>query len=262
MKAARCTVLAACCATTAALLPPTKLTGQLRLTRRELTTATGGLGLLASGPALAAEKGGVQWDLDLPPNFLVQRQLASIVRVRTEAVLQAEDPATGAVVKLLLLPFGQQAGASLNADEQFEIASWVYNGEGSAPAVGKTLVASAARSPGIVTLTPQGTVSSYTAGGDRRYLRYGYTAQKCAGELDGDQCYGTLSTRRTLATVTMSAISQYRTNEERKRMNELGQVRNVDVMWLLTCSAPDGAAWKSVEPTFEKLSNSLSIPQA
>ena len=135
----------------------------------------------------------VQWDLDLPPQFAVQRQLASIVRVRTEAVLQAEDPATGAAVKLLLLPFGQQAGASLNADEQFSIASYIYNGEGDAASVGKTLQASAARSPGIVTLMPQGAPMSYTAGGGRRYLRYGYVAEKCAGELDGGADFCTAS---------------------------------------------------------------------
>ena len=232
-------------------------------TRREISSLVGAAGLLPcfAESVSAVEKGGVQWELDLPPLFSVQRQLASIVRVRTEAVLQADDPATGATVKLLLLPFGQQAGGSLNADEQFQIASYVYNGEGSASDVGKTMLESAARSPGILKLSPQGAPSGYTAGGDRRYVRYSYVVERCAGEIDGGECYGTTSTRRTMATITMSSISQYRTNEERKRMNELGQVRNVDVMWLLTCSAPDGTAWKSLEPTFEKLSNSLSIPQ-
>lgn len=38
------------------------------------------------------------------------------------------------------------------------------------------------------------------------------------------ECYGATSKRRTLAAVTVSSISQYRTNTERERMAELGQV--------------------------------------
>ena len=34
-----------------------------------------------------ATKGGVQWSLDLPESFAVQRQLASIVRVKVETML-------------------------------------------------------------------------------------------------------------------------------------------------------------------------------
>ena len=234
-------------------------------TRRDgLTTAAAGavLPFLGGGAdrVLAAEKGGVQWIFDLPSNFAVQRQLASIVRVRTETVLQADDAATGATVKLLLLPFGQQAAGSLTADDQFAVATYVYNGEGSAAAVGQTMTASASRSPGVVKLLPQGSASGYTADDGRRYVRYGYTTERCAGDLDDGECFGTLSTRRTLATLTMSSISQYRTNTERERMKEMGQARNVDVLWLLTLSAPEGAAWKALEPEFERLSKTLRIP--
>jgi hypothetical protein len=229
-----------------------------------------GLGAAASSfaalstplPASAVARGGVQWALDVPDEFVVQRQLSSIVRAKREAVLQADDEATGAAVKLLLLPFGQQAGASLDADEQFAIASFIYNGEGDAATVGKTMTTSAARSPGIVSLTPQGSASGYTAADGRRYVRYGYIAERCAGELDGGDCYGTTSKRRTLAALTMSPISQYRTNTERERMQAAGQVRNVDVLWLLTCSAPDGAAWNKLEAKFEKIVASMNIPVA
>jgi len=234
-----------------------------RLSRRDslLTTVGSVVGgsLLLPAPSSAVSKGGVQWNIDLPDEFAVQRQLASIVRVRIETVLQAEE-ASGATAKLLLLPFGAQAGGSLNGDEQFAIASYVYNGEGSVSTVGKTMLSSASRSPGVVSLKPQGAPSGYTAADGRRYVRYGYVTERCAGELDGGDCYGTVSTRRTMATLTMSSISQYRTNEERKRMAELGQVRNVDVLWLLTLSAPDGAPWQKLEKTFEKVSDSLSVP--
>ena len=37
-------------------------------------------------------------------------------------------------------------------------------------------------------------------------------------------------------------------------------MRNVEVLWLLTLSAPDGAAWTKMEPAFEKIANSLSVP--
>ena len=59
----------------------------------------------------------------------------------------------------------------------------------------------------------------------RRYVRYSYAATRCVvGEYDDGECYGSLATRRSLATVTMSSLSQYRTNTERERMKELGQV--------------------------------------
>ena len=94
----------------------------------------------------------------------------------------------------------------------------------------------------------------------RRYVRYAYSAQKCTGELDGTECVdGSLIKRRTLATVTMSSISQYRTNTERERMRELGQARNVEVLWLLTFSAPD-AAFDALQPAFEKASASFYVP--
>lgn len=252
-----CLLLARCAPLTTSL--------RIGLTRRQGLAAAAGAGTSLAGataPARAAEKGGVQWLLDLPDNFAVQRQLASIVRVRTESVLLADDPATGATIKLLLLPFGQQAGGSLNADDQLALATYIYNGDGSVEAIGKIMTASAARSPGVVKLTPQGTASSYTAGDGRRYVSYGYTVEKCGGEVDDGECFGTLTTRRTLATLTMSSISQYRTNTERERMKEMGQARNVDVLWLLTASAPDGAAWKVIEPTFERLSKTLRVPMA
>lgn len=233
------------------------------ISRRRLATAALTLpSCLSAGPVVAAEKGGVQWLLDLPSNFAVQRQLASIVRVRTETVLQADDVTTGATVKLLLLPLGQQAGGSLSADDQLALATYVYSGEGSADVVGKTMTASAARSPGVLKLTQQGAASGYTADDGRRYVRYQYTSQRCAGEYDEGECFGTLSTRRTLATLTMSSVSQYRTNTERERMKEMGQARNVDVLWLLTLSAPVGAAWDSIEPVFERLSKTLRVPMA
>jgi hypothetical protein len=84
------------------------------------------LAATSTSAAQAASKGGVQWSIDLPPEFEVQRQLASIVRIKTETVLLADDPATGAQAKLLLLPFGQQAGASLNADDQLSLATFFF----------------------------------------------------------------------------------------------------------------------------------------
>ena len=246
----------------AALLTPPQRAPLTRRTALFNGIAASSFALAQPAPVEAAVKGGVQWSLDVPEAFAVQRQLSSIVRVKREPVLQAEDEATGATIKLLLLPFGQQAGASLDADEQFKIASFVYNGEGSPSDVGKTMITSAARSPGILKLTPQGAVSDFQAADGRRYVRYGYVAERCSGEIDSGECYGSTSKRRTLAALTMSPISQYRTNTERERMQAAGQARNVDVLWLLTCSAPDGAAWAKLEPTFEKIVASLTIPVA
>ena len=93
----------------------------------------------------------------------------------------------------------------------------------------------------MLSLALKGAASESSRRG-RRYVAYEYAAAKCAGEIDGGECIGTTSARRNLAVATVAPISQYRTNTERARMAELGQERNVDVLWLLTLSA-DEAAW-------------------
>ena len=75
---------------------------------------------------------------------------------------------------------------------------------------------------------------------------------------DGE-CLGTLSKKRSIAMVSMSSVSQYRTNTEKARMAELGQERNVQVLWLLTLTAPE-ASWAKVEPTFEGIAASFKVP--
>jgi hypothetical protein len=106
-------------------------------------------------PAVAAdrEEGGVQWQVDLPDSFDVSRRLASIVRVRAETMLAAEEPASGFNAKLVLVPFGQQAAGSLNADEQLAIASYFLGGEKAPPSeIAALLSASGARSPNVLGL--------------------------------------------------------------------------------------------------------------
>ena len=124
------------------------------------------------------------------------------------------------------------------------------------------MTASAKRSPGVASLTRMGGATGASEGG-RGYVRYGYALERCTGGelLDDGECLGgSLAKRKTLAAVTISSISQFRTNTERERMRELGQVRNVDVLWLLTLSAPDGPAWAStLEPTFDKVRRSLRV---
>jgi hypothetical protein len=246
---------------------PLILSLNVALTRREvcyLATASASTGvLLPSAPAEAVQRGGVQWSIDLPPSFEVSRQLSSIVRVRKEAVLTAEDPSTGAQVRLLCLPLGQQAGASLDAMEQLSIADYFLGqkdlGDVGGEEVANIMSASAARSPGIISLRLAGAPARYTGGDGRRYVRYGYEAEKCSGEFDGGECFGSSTKRSTLATVTVSSISQYRTNTERERMRELGQERNVNVLWLLTLSTPS-ASWAALEPLFQKVSSTLLVP--
>lgn len=57
----------------------------------------------------------------------------------------------------------------------------------------------------------------------------------------------------------VSSVSQYRTNTERQRMRELGQERNVQVLWLLTLSAPEGA-YAGLQLAFEKAASSFTVP--
>ena len=196
-------------------------------------------------PTFADEvEGGAQWELTLPDRFAIARRLASIVRIRVETMLSADD-GRGTTAKLLLLPLGQQTAGSLTADEQLLLARYfIGGGDGAAPSsadVAAALAASARRSPTVLSLALKGAASESSRRG-RRYVAYEYAAAKCAGEIDGGDCLGTTSARRNLAVATVAPISQYRTNTERARMAELGQERNVDVLWLLTLSA-DEAAW-------------------
>ena len=196
-------------------------------------------------PTFADEvEGGAQWELTLPDRFAIARRLASIVRIRVETMLSADD-GRGTTAKLLLLPLGQQTAGSLTADEQLLLARYfIGGGDGAAPSgadVAAALAASARRSPTVLSLALKGAASESSRRG-RRYVAYEYAAAKCAGEIDGGECTGTTSARRNLAVATVAPISQYRTNTERARMAELGQERNVDVLWLLTLSA-DEAAW-------------------
>lgn len=213
-------------------------------------------------PVSAADKGGVQWSLSVPDGFSVSRQLASIVRIKIETMLAADDSTTGAQIKLLLLPFGQQAAASLDADEQLQLANFFFSsdGQGGAESVAAVMTASAARSPSVLSLQRVGKPEATVAGNGRRYVRYEYSARRCSGEIDGGECFGDIGTRRTMATVTMSSISQYRTNTERQRMAELGQVRNVQVLWLLTISAPE-AKFDALRTAFTKASLSFDVPE-
>ena len=182
-------------------------------------------------PAAAAVIGGVQWRIELPPQFSVSRSLSSLVRVRAETALLASDEVSGASAKLLVLPFGEQAGGSLSADEQLELARYFFSAQNDADAgardVGAIMAASAARSPGVAAFRPQRAPQpAYYLADGRRYVRYTYTSARCAAPSVGEACDPSeaLPERRTLATVTMSGVSQFRTNTERERMRELGQV--------------------------------------
>ena len=83
---------------------------------------------------------------------------------------------------------------------------------------------------------------------------------KCTGEVDGDYCLGSEAKRSALATVTVSPISQYRTNTERQRMKEAGQERNVDVLWLLTLSAPAGSWDAALRERCRAIAASFEVP--
>lgn len=238
-------------------------------TRRQVAVAAAGSSLLTSQALLplqasAAEKseGGVSWSIDLPPDFNVQERLASITRIKIATMLKADSEASGATVKLLLLPLGQQAGGSLNADEQFAVATHFFDAQSKTDGpdtVAKTMTTSASRSPGIASLARVGKASGYEAADGARYVKYEYTSSRCAGELYEGECLGSLSNKRTLAMVSMSSLSQYRTNTERAKMKELGQERNVQVLWLLTMTAPE-KAWSGSEATFERIAASFKVP--
>ena len=85
-------------------------------------------------PTFADEvEGGAQWELTLPDRFAIARRLASIVRIRVETMLSADD-GRGTTAKLLLLPLGQQTAGSLTADEQLLLARYfIGGGDGAAP---------------------------------------------------------------------------------------------------------------------------------
>jgi len=248
-----------------ALLPHPVLPLNVPWSRREAVSALS-VGLAASSAvpraALASPRGGVSWSLDLPESFSVQTQLSSIVRIRVATMFEANDAASGAQVKLLLLPFGQQTGGSLNGDEQLEVAKHFFDPETlptGPDTVATTLANSVARSPTILSLSREGAASGYQADDNARYVKFGYKSSRCSEPLDDGECFGSLAKRHTLATVSMSSLSQFRTNTERERMKEEGRVRNVNVLWLLTLTAPD-ASWEKVAPMFENVAASFRVP--
>jgi len=236
-----------------------------RVARRAIIqTAAAGLFVQQSIAPAVAEEGGVQWTLDLPDSFEISRRLASIVRVRVETMLAAEDR-TGLQAKLVLVPFGQQAAGSFSADEQLSMASYFLSPNPPAKVtkseIAATLAASAARSPSVLTLTRvDGTTRGYTGSGLREFVQYQYVVEKCSVSLDDGECFGDISKRRNVATATMSSISQYRTNTERQRMAELGQVREVNVLWLLTLSAPESMWNEDVSKRFQAIASSFALP--
>lgn len=233
--------------------------------RQALQTASACAAAFAAtpAPARAAAKGGVQWSLELPDSFSVQTQLSSIVRIRVATMLEANDATTGATIKLLLLPFGQQSGGSLTADEQLSVASHFFDKRVDAAAgpesVAATMAASVARSPTIASLSREGVAQGFEAADGARYVRFGYKSARCSEALDDGECFGSLSKRRTVATVAMSSLSQFRTNTERERMQAEGRTRQVQVLWLLTLTAPE-SAWPRVESTLEGVATSFRVP--
>lgn len=94
----------------------------------------------------------------------------------------------------------------------------------------------------------------------RRCPQYQYVVEKCDAPVDDGECFASSTRRRNLATATMSSISQYRTNTERQRMVELGQVREVNVLWLLTLSAPEAMWNDSVEGRLRAIASSFVLP--
>ena len=90
--------------------------------------------------------------------------------------------------------------------------------------------------------------------------QYQYVVEKCAGTLDDGECFGSKTRRRNVATATMSSISQFRTNTERQRMAELGRTREVNVLWLLTLSAPADKWDDKTESRLRAIASSFALP--
>lgn len=228
---------------------------------RRTALALPSLALLPSN-AHAATEGGVQWDLDLPGSFAIQRRLASIVRIRTETMLSASEE-SGAQVRLLLVPLGQQVAGSLTGDEQFLLASHFFGGGpdgGDAQAVAKVMADSAARSPSVLGVERVGAARERTDAAGRTYVEFGTEVKRCSEPLDSGECFGEALSRRTLTALTVSPISQFRTNTERARMQELGQTREVNVLWLLTLSAPKASFDGALQKRFDTIAATFVVP--
>jgi hypothetical protein len=194
----------------------------------------------------------------LPEEFAISRQLESVVRVRVEQVLTAEAPG-GLQCKLLLVPFGQQASGSLNSEEQLFLAKYFFDSQGSPADVARTMLTSAGRSPSVLSTSQTGEASLARDGAGKRYVTYSYESERCAGEVYDGECLGTSARRISYAAVTMSSISQFRTNTERERMAQEGRVREVNVLWLLTASAPEGMSG-DVRKSLQAIATSLYVP--
>lgn len=194
------------------------------------------------------------------------------MRLRPETVLVADAPA--AAVRVFLVPLGQQAAASIPPDDQLMLADHFLGlddeggsdddggggGRTSSVASGarpsspptaaqaaKALLASAARSPGVLDVRAVGApAADRRVAGGRTYVRYEYEVTRCAdggGSGDDDASSGctTRATRTTAVSATVTSVSQWRTNTERERMAAMGVDREVKVLWIAAASLPSSA---------------------
>ena len=96
-------------------------------------------------------------------------------------MLAAEDTAAGVQARLLLIPLGQQAAGSLNADDQLLLASHFlspsFGGGGDASDVANVMATSAGRSPSVVSVERIGAARERTGSNGRAYVSFCYDVQ-------------------------------------------------------------------------------------
>ena len=196
-------------------------------------------------------EGGAQWGLTLPDRFAIARRLASIVRIRVGTMLSADDgrgttttcccagPADGR------LAHGRRAAAPLLHRRRRRRG---------AVCVAAALAASAgARRRCSLALT--GAASELAARPSLRRLR---VRGRQVRRRDRRRRVPRRRRRGATSRSRRSRRSRGTARTRRGADGELGQERNVDVLWLLTLSA-DEAAWSPGSEELEGVAGSFVV---
>eukprot|EP00614_Pseudopedinella_elastica_P010991 CAMPEP_0172593462 /NCGR_PEP_ID=MMETSP1068-20121228/12660_1 /TAXON_ID=35684 /ORGANISM="Pseudopedinella elastica, Strain CCMP716" /LENGTH=293 /DNA_ID=CAMNT_0013390995 /DNA_START=129 /DNA_END=1010 /DNA_ORIENTATION=- len=222
----------------------------------------------ANEPALAAG----DWEIDLA-GWKVTKKLDSVVRIQALTVLSATYADLGLELTLRKVPLGASAASTFDPNDQFALASVFATQKEPAEGDKEKVVSVMMRSLESQANSQRTTLRSVKAANDetpatyvryikalpQRYVRYGYESHTCR-RLDQDGgCEGKTEARKHLAVVTVGLETQARTLAERQAMED-GEMegRQIDVLWLLTISAPVNR-WKEAGPVALLTSKSFSV---
>lgn len=228
-----------------------------------------------------------EWDIDLVSGWKISKKLDSVVRIQALTVLAANNADLGLELSLRKVPLGATAASAFPPNDMLALATYFAannaqdnNAPSSSTSPGTNMgakdmeaimrrsleaQAQSLRTPLRAVYDAVGSgpeaYSRFSKGRvlPQRYLQYAYESDSCRQlDIDGG-CEGRPERRRHLAVITVGLETQARTLAERQAMED-GEMeaRQIDVLWLLTMSAP-AVRWPTAEPAALAVARSFSV---